>query len=248
VLLSILLCACGRVGFSTADAGVDASAEAGADASDASDAAMIDVPAGPPPAFVQQAIEPTGGGQQIKSASFAQDVTMGNLLIAHLDTYTTGSPGIALVTDTQGNTFTVLPPMAGATYKQFVAWTYANATGPDTITVTMDAAPNAYLEMRIKEYTGVDTTAPIDALVHCEGTAVGTDAEACTATTTSPSMLLLGIALDGNVAAGTGFTAQDNAFSDVAEELAAPTPGAYTLTATPENQWDFLVIPIRPGP
>jgi hypothetical protein len=245
----VLLIGCGRFNF---DATGDSRAGSdGANGSDAGSNTGSDAGAADPPAFVQQANGPDMAPLVTAyTLAFPSPVSAGNLLFVYGDSRTPAVTNVG-VTDTLGNTYVVSSgvTVAGSNVAQYIAYTISTSAGPDTITITTNTAPTGFWEERIKEYSGVDPASPLAHPVQTFGGNAALDsAISATITTTVANELLLGICVDGTVAAGTGMTLRDNAFLDVGEELIAPTPGGYHMTATPDAGWTFVVTALRPAP
>ena len=100
---------------------------------------------------------------------------------------------VSSVTDTEGNTYTLaLPAVNGTGVSQaiYYAKNIVGDTGsPNQVTVTFNQAAQAP-DLRILEYSGVDTTSPLDAATGQSG--VGTLADTGTCTTTAAVDLIVG--------------------------------------------------------
>jgi hypothetical protein len=92
------------------------------------------------------------------------------------------------------------------------------AGGSNQVLVTFNQAAS-YPNVRILEYSGIDTNSPLDATAAGVGT--GTTANSGLATTTSPTELIFATGTTGSVfsAASSGFiTREINAYGSIAED------------------------------
>ena len=92
----------------------------------------------------------------------------------------------------------------------------------------------AFPDIRIAEYSGADTSSPLDVTAGAIGTG-GTPSSGA-ATTTSASELIFGAGMTTShfAAAGSGFTSRiiTSPDGDIAEDRSVSTSGSYTATAT----------------
>jgi hypothetical protein len=197
-----------------------------------------------PPVFVQHAANGTAA-TLTKAMPFPAPVTAGDLILVAID-YDLSTPQVAGVSDSQGNTYTVLGPFDAPRSRQYLAYALAQTSDVDTVTATLDAIPAQFLELRIHEYADVSPTDPFDAVASAGGTATGPDAAASPLiVTTSPNELVFGLVIDGTVSAGTGFTLRSSEYGDVTEDRIAATPGSYAATATVTGIWNATVAAFR---
>jgi len=158
-----------------------------------------------------------------------------------------GSPTIAIssVTDTKGNAYTLAVGPTSVTGFGSAAIYYAKnivaaAAGTNTVTVTF-ASNVQYPDLRIAEYSGIDTANPLDVTATATGT--GTLGSSGSATTTHANDLIVGsnATSTGTSAAGTGFTSRVITGFDgaILEDQFVSTTGAYSATApiSPSGQW-----------
>jgi len=158
-----------------------------------------------------------------------------------------GSPTIAIssVTDTKGNAYTLAVGPTSVTGFGTAAIYYAKnivaaTAGANTITVAF-AGNVQYPDLRIAEYSGIDTTSPLDVTASATGT--GTLGSSGSASTTHANDLIVGsnATSTGTSAAGTGFTSRVITGFDgaILEDQVVSTTGAYSATApiSPSGQW-----------
>lgn len=140
------------------------------------------------------------------------------------------------VTDTKGNTYTVA---AGATTSSgnatsviYYAKNIIAAAGNDnSVTVTFDAAV-PYADVRIAEYSGIDTVNPLDVAVGAAGD--GTAMNSGSVTTTNANDLLVGgnTVAHTTISAGSGYTQRIlTGYGDILEDRVVSAIGSYSATA-----------------
>ena len=118
--------------------------------------------------------------------------------------------------------------------------------GSNKVTVTFSQAAS-YPDVRVLEYSGADTTNPLD--VTAAGTGTGTAANSGFATTTSSNELIFGSGTTGNAfsAAGSGFTSRMiNIYGNIAEDKIVTSSGSYNATATTSSSnWVMQMATFR---
>jgi chitodextrinase len=144
---------------------------------------------------------------------------------------------IGTVTDSSGNVYqlAVGPTVYSGTGTQAIYYC-ANIIGAtanaNTVTVAFNASV-AYPDIRTLEYSGVDTTSPLD--VTAAATGNGTSASSGAATTTYANDLIFGadLTVTYTSGAGAGFTSRviTDPDSDIAEDKIVTATGSYAATA-----------------
>ena len=153
---------------------------------------------------------------------------------------------ISSVTDSAGNTYQVAAPTArGSGLSQAIYYAKnitAAAAGANTVTVIFNTAVR-YADVRILEYSGLDTDAPLDV----SGSAAGTTllADSGNVTTSSANELIFGAGMTVKrfTAPGAGFTARviTSPDGDIAEDRTTTTAGNYAATAPLRNAGAWLM-------
>ena len=170
------------------------------------------------------------------TVTFTAAQTAGNLnvvVVGWNDTTHT----VSSVTDSSGNTYVraVGPTVGGGIsqsiyYAKSIAGAAANA---NTVTVTFSAAATAP-DIRILEYSGLNTTAPLDVTAAASGS--GTSVSSGSATTTSANELILGATTVSAATSGvgSGFTKRIQTVpdSDLVEDRIVTATGSYAATST----------------
>jgi hypothetical protein len=168
------------------------------------------------------------------AASFVGSQTAGDLNVVVVGWGNTA--GISSVSDSKGNQYSLaVGPTSGSGLKQSTYYAKNIAGGTNTVTVTFSPAA-AYPDVRILEYSGLDTSAPLDVAVGAAGT--GTTANSGAASTTTADELIFGAGTSGTTfsAAGSGFTKRMiNLYGNLGEDKTVASTGSYNATATDQS-------------
>ncbi len=159
--------------------------------------------------------------------------TAGNMNIVAVGWNDTTST-VNTVTDTRGNTYTLaIGPTTGTGLRQSIYYAKNIAAGTNTVTVTFSKAA-AFVDVRVLEYSGLDTTNPLDKTAGAVGS--GTAASSGAATTTAANELIFGAGMTAAVftGAGSGFISRiiTTPDADIAEDRTVSATGSYSATAT----------------
>ena len=232
---------CGRIGFGLNADGTDAAA--GADAATL-DAALATI------SFVQTSSAGASVAPQTTiSTTLPRDVTLGNALIVGFDYDYFGGPlPTPTISDSSGAPYTILHGPDGEPGRaQFLAFAPTTASGPLTVTVTIDIPARNYLDLRVHEYAGISLTQPLDAATAETGNGIGA-IEGPAITTTGPGELIIGFTLGRSVSAGPGMTLRSDFVEDVVQDLVAPMPGTYTapVVLNSSSFWTTTIVALRP--
>ena len=170
-------------------------------------------------AFVQvNAATPQSASTSV-GVSYPLAQTAGNLNIVAVGWNDTSST-VSSVTDSRGNTYTLaIGPTTGTGLRQSIYYAKNIAGGSNTVTVTFNQAA-AYVDVRVLEYSGLDTTNPLDVTAGAAGS--GTSANSGSATTSSATDLLFGAGMTTThyTGAGSGYTSRiiTKPDADIAED------------------------------
>ena len=181
------------------------------------------------------------------AVSYLNPQTAGNLNIVVVGWGDTTS-SISSITDTQGNTYTpAVGPTSTTGLQQSIYYAKNTIGGSNKVTVTFNQAA-AYPDVRVLEYSGADTTNPLD--VTAAGTGTGTTAaNSGSATTASSNELIFGAGTTGTAfsAAGSGFTSRMiNIYGNIAEDKLVTSSGSYNATATTSSSnWVMQMATFR---
>jgi hypothetical protein len=235
----LLLClvACGRIDFNAIEDG--SNPKDGSATGDSNPLGSI--------SFVQVGVNSAQSVATLAAALPA--VQRGDLLLSALDY--SPQANTPTITDSQGNSYTVLGPFDGPgnpPNRQFLAYTFATATEDISCTATLPGSAG-YFEMRLQEYAGVSTVAPVDVVAGAGGTTTGVDGVQVSLTTTGPNELLYALVIfeQGGVQ-GTGFTLRTGYQGDVSEDRQVPVAQTITATATMSmgSAWTISALALRP--
>ncbi len=189
----------------------------------------------------------TGGGTigfvQVKAATpqtasssvavtYSVAQTAGNLNVVEVGWNDTTS-SVNTVTDSKGNSYVLaVGPTSGTGLRQSIYYAKNIAGGSNTVTVTFSKAAAA-VDVRILEYSGLDTVSPLDVTAAAAGS--GTTANSGAATTRSANELIVGAGMTAGAFsnAGTGFTLRTitSPDADIAEDRTVSATGSYNATA-----------------
>lgn len=160
------------------------------------------------------------------------------------------SAAITTVTDSRGDTFALAagPTKRTTTITQSAYYAKNIAGGSNTVTVHFNKAAK-FVDLRVLEYSGLDSTAPFDT----SASATGTGAQAsATLTTHFPGELLAvgDTTLTGSISPGAGFTARlvTDPDDDLAEDRITGNAGSYTATAPilAPSGWVMQALAFKP--
>jgi hypothetical protein len=153
------------------------------------------------PAFVQgRGFGNLGGLGANPTVSYSGNTTPGDLLILTVQTFA-GSITLNSVTDSQGNTWVILPTPTAGVYNIYFAYALKTAGGANTVTLHFSSGPaNCY--GTLGEYSGVDTFRGVGAAGFTGSTGSATSGSLGTAV----GDLLIGYAMCYEVSAPFGAT------------------------------------------
>jgi hypothetical protein len=154
---------------------------------------------------------------------------------------------ISSVTDNRGNTYTLAAgPTTNTGLQQSIYYAKNIAGGSTTVTVKFNKAAS-YPDVRILEYSGANTSSPLDGKAAAAGS--GTTANSGAVTTTSANELIFGAGTTGTQfsAAGSGFVNRMiNVYGNIAEDKTVTSTGSYNATATTGSSvWVMQVVTFK---
>ena len=146
-------------------------------------------------------------------------------------TFTSGNPTLASISDSLGNTYSVVAgPVVTNGFVHYVAIASNSPGGSDTVTVTLTAADAGGWDLLALEYTGLALTAPFDTTSYDSGNS-GTMTTK-TATTSFAHELLIGYGHSSGMMPGSGYTARNTTAENLVEDQVVFAAGDYTATGT----------------
>jgi hypothetical protein len=183
-------------------------------------------------AFVQlnAAVPQTASASVATSYPLAQ--TAGNLNIVAVGWNDTTST-VSSVTDTRGNTYTLaIGPTTGTGLRQSIYYAKSIAGGSNTVTVTFNQAA-AYVDVRVLEYSGLDTSSPLDVTAGAAGSSNSASSGAATTTVATELIFGAGMTAGRFTGPGTGFGSRiiTNPDGDIAEDKAVSSTGSNSAVA-----------------
>jgi hypothetical protein len=208
----------------------------------------------------------TGGGGTIRfvqvkaatpqTASSSVSVTYtaaqaaGNLNIVAVGWSDTTST-VSSISDSRGNSYALaIGPTTGTGLRQSVYYAKNVAAGSNTVTVAFSKA-TAFVDVRVLEYSGIDTASPLDVAVGAAGS--GTTPSSGSATTTAANELIFGAGMTTAhfTGAGSGFTSRiiTSPDADIAEDKIVTATGSYSTTApVTTSNWVMQMATFRAAP
>jgi hypothetical protein len=203
------------------------------------------------PTFIQQnSATPQSASTTTLTVTYTAAQRVGDLNVVVVGWNNT-TAAVGAVTDTAGNLYTrAIGPTIGSNEGQSIYYAkniVASAAGVNKVTVTFSPAA-AFPDVRILEYSGIDSVTPIDVT----GGAVGNSATSSsgTITTTNATDLLFAantVATTTN-GPGTGFTSRviTTPDSDIAEDKVVTVTGNYSATAPiSSGAWVMQIVAFR---
>ena len=207
-------------------------------------------------AFVQSltAIGDPGTGTYT-SAAFGSSTTSGNLIVVTVSDDGGIANGITSVTDSKSNTYVKVPnEFPGAATVSM--WYAKNITGgaSHTITVNYDDTITFASTCVAQEFSGIDTTAPLDVYASTAATSTSPTSGATSSTTLADELVVGGLAFTAattTVTLGSGYTNlgtthQTNAGVGMESKIVSGT-GAQTATFTlgASRSWSCAVATFK---
>jgi len=157
------------------------------------------------------------------------------------------------VTDTMGNTYVLAtgPVKVSGALTQSIYYAkniVAAAAGANVVQVTFNTSAISP-DIRILEYSGVDTNNPFDGGTGATGTATTTDSGALTTTNAKDLLVGANIVLTSTASAGSGYTKRVITYpdGDLAEDRDVTVTGAYHATAklNAAGKWIMQIVAFK---
>ena len=157
------------------------------------------------------------------------------------------------VTDTVGNIYVsaVGPTVFGgfATQSIYYAANIAPAAAnANTVTVTF-SVPAPFPDIRIAEYRGLATSAPVDVVVAAQGSTTSSNSGSVATTNANDLLVAANLVQTGTTAAGAGFTNRVITVpdGDILEDQIVTATGTYSAAApvSPAGSWIMQMVAFR---
>ena len=209
--------------------------------------------AGGTPTFVQvNAGVPQSTVVQSVSVAYTAAQSIGNLNVIVVG-WGDATAAVSSVSDLSGNTYALaVGPTVGTGVSQsiYYATNIVGSSGGNTVTVVF-TTPASYPDVRILEYSGIDSTNPLDGIVATTGNSAVSSTGALT-TINSYDLLLAANWVDTvTTAAGAPFASRiiSNPDADLVEDLVVSSTGTYTATASlgGSGPWVMQMVAFRAG-
>jgi hypothetical protein len=173
--------------------------------------------------------------------AFGVAQTAGNLNLVVVGWNDTTST-VSSVSDSRGNTYTQAgTTVTGTGLRQAIYYARNIAGGSNTVTVGFNQAA-AFVDVRILEYSGLDTTSPLDVTAGAAGTSSSPNSGAATTTAANELIFGAGITSGGFTGAGTGFSSRIiTADGDIAEDKVVSSTGSNSAAA-PLSRTSYWVM------
>jgi hypothetical protein len=211
----------------------------------------------PPVSFAQTTITYLQGNyavpqsaQKTVTVAFTKAQTAGDLNVIVVG-WNDSSATVSSVTDASGNSYSLaVGPTVVSGYLSQSIYYAANiaAAGANSVTVAFSKAA-AYPDIRILEYSGANTSNPVD--VTAAATGSNKTSTSATATTTNATDLIFGanIVETSTTGPGSGFTKRllTSPDGDIAEDKMVTAAGSYDATATLSSSgaWIMQMVAFR---
>ncbi len=188
--------------------------------------------------FVQEADQMTRSVSFV-TQGFSANTAPGNLIVVGI--LYDASVVVRSVADAQGSSFVAVGnPVLGSVVSGNVQTYYARNIhgGPDTVTVALSGVA-VFADVYIHEYSGADTTNPLDNATGAAGT--GSIGSSGPLVTSSPNDLIFGFCADGGGVPmpGAGFTLRSMADNNISEDRQALAAGSYAVTIGVGGTYDW---------
>jgi hypothetical protein len=185
-------------------------------------------------AFVQVASTTEFGDVTSVSAAYVNAQAAGDLNVVAIGWNDTGSETVSSVTDTSGNVyFKAIGVTQGTGLSQSIY--YAKnivKAAANTVKVTFSGSA-LDVDLRILEYSGLDTSNPLDVTAGASGTSATPSSGSATCTSANELVFGAGMTFKVFTAAGSGFTSRAiTYFGDIVEDETVTTEGAQAATGT----------------
>jgi hypothetical protein len=198
------------------------------------------------PAFVQVASGTPQSSPTSVSATFgAQTAGNTNIIGVGFDNTTSN---IVSVTDTAGNSYQLAAPMTRGTNLSHAMYYAKNITSSasNTVTVTFNAA-SGFPDLRIMEYSGLDTVNPLDTSASNIGLNNPSNSGNLTTTVATTLIVATGIIQNNFTGPGAGYTQRiiTSPNGNIVEDRVVTSAGTYSATASASGNWVFQAVAFR---
>jgi len=203
-----------------------------------------------PIAFVQQNYATPQTAQASVSVRFNSTQRAGDLNVVVIG-WNDSTATLKSVTDSANNLYAPAlpaPTVQSGVATQTIYYAKNIASASNTVTVAFNGSA-VYADIRIAEYSGLDTAGPLDVSAAAIGSSTSSSSGA--ATTHFANELIVGANLvqTGTTAAGSGFTSRTITVPDmdILEDWIVTTSGSYTASApvSPSGAWIMQMVTFK---
>lgn len=206
-------------------------------------------------AYVQTITKTSTGSTPMTSSAFGSSTTTGNLIVVSVSDNGGVTGGITSVTDSKGNTYTKIANEQDGS-STLSMWYAKNITGgaSHTITIAWNTGLVSQASFTAQEFSGCDTTSPLDRYIGAHSSSTSPSSGATTATTTDAQLVVGGLAYFGTAVtptAGAGYSNLDSgAFTNanVGQEskvIASAAAQTATFTLSSSRDWSCGVATFK---
>ena len=203
-------------------------------------------------AFVQRNFATPQSQQSSVAVTYTGAQTAGNLNVVAVG-WNDSTATVSSVTDSKGNIYTraVGPTTVAGLLSQsiYYAKNIAAATAnTNTVTVQFNVAAQ-YADIRILEYSGVDTVSPVDVTSAGTGSSATSSAPAVSTTNANDLLFAANMVATLTSAAGTGFTSRviTTPNGDIAQDRVVTAIGSYGASAplSGAGAWIMQMVAVK---
>jgi len=207
--------------------------------------------AGASAAYVQSSSATYYGTVSSLQATFPSAQASGDLNVVVI-AWSDSTSNVTSITDSSGNTYQLAAGPMRSTGLATQAIYYAKnitgaAAGTNVVSVALDGDV-AYPDLRIVEYSGLDTSTPVDAAAGAAGSGTMTDSGSLTTTNAHDLLFSSNYVSSGSVYSGTGFTTRFfTAFGSLVEDEILNSTGSYRGVApqTDTGWWIMQAVAFK---
>jgi hypothetical protein len=192
------------------------------------------------------------GGATIRETTYMPNAaTTGNLILvfAHWD----NQAATATVSDQLKNTYVpIFPPTNAGSSARFQVWYAKNVTGGAqlAVTITFSQTTASFSVINAIEYSGIDTTNPLDGTNSATGAGLYQNSGSITVPNANSEIVIGMFGYDGyalTYKAGYGYTIRSYEASTISEDQPAVVAGTYSATASSNKSanWAAFVMAFK---
>ncbi len=204
-----------------------------------------------PIAFVQTNSATPQTPQATVTVTFNSAQTLGDLNVVIVG-WNDSTATVSSVADTKGNTYALAaaPIVQSGTASQAIYYAKnitSAAAGANTVTVTFNVAAR-FPDIRIAEYSGVDTVNPLDVSAGAQGSTATSSSGSVTTTNANDLLIGANLVQSTSTAAGVGYTNRGiTPDGDILEDRVVTATASYSATAALDKvqQWIMQMAAFR---